>query len=93
MPHRSSGALYRLLLRLHPVEFRERFAEEMQWIFEEAACRWSVASLMTDAGLSLARQRLIRSDLWKWMVAGVAGIVPLLVAFGSFLFPDRPLGR
>ena len=30
MPHRSSRALYRLLLRLHPAEFRERFAEEMQ---------------------------------------------------------------
>jgi len=90
---RMSRALYRLLLRLHPVEFRELFGEEMQWIFEEAAGKWSVTSLIVDASVSLARQLLIRSNLWKWAVAGVAGIVPLLLAFGSFLFADRPLGR
>ena len=93
MPHTTSHALYRLLVRLHPAEFRERFADEMQWIFEEPAGKWGVTSLVTDAGISLARQRLIRSDLWKWVVAGVAGMVPLLLAFGSFLFADRPLGR
>lgn len=88
-----SRTLYRLLLRLHPAEFRERFAEEMQWIFEEAAGKWGITSLLFDASISLARQGLIRSNLWKWVVAGVAGIVPLLLAFGSFLFADRPLGR
>jgi hypothetical protein len=93
MPLMMSRALYRMLLRLHPAEFRERFAEEMQWIFEEAAGKWGITSLVTDAGLSLARQWLIRSDLWKWLVAGIAGMVPLLVAFGSFLFADRTLGR
>ena len=72
MPHEISGALYRLLLRLHPVEFRERFAEQMQWSFEQAAGRWGITSLITDAGI----------------VAGVAGMVPLLLAFGSFLFAD-----
>jgi hypothetical protein len=93
MPLMMSRALYRMLLRLHPAEFRERFAEEMQWIFEEAAGKWGITSLMTDAGLSLTRQWLIRSDLWKWLVAGIAGMVPLLVAFGSFLFADGTLGR
>jgi hypothetical protein len=93
MPHKMSRALYGLLLRLHPMEFRERFAEEMHWVFEEAAGQWSIGSLITDAALSLGRQWLLRSDLWKWVVAGVAGMVPLLLAFGSFLFADRPLGR
>lgn len=92
MLHNMSRALYRMLLRLHPAEFRERFAEEMQSIFEEAACNWGMTSLLTDAGISLVRQRLIRSDLWLWVVAGIAGMVPLLVAFGSFLFADRTLG-
>lgn len=93
MPHMTFYALYGLLIRLHPSEFRERFAEEMRWIFEEAAGKWGITSLMADAGISLGRQWLVRSDLWKWVVAGVAGMVPLLVAFGSFLFPDRRLGR
>lgn len=89
----DARALYRLLLRLHPVEFRELFAAEMQWILEEAAGKWSITSLIIDASISPARQSLIRSNLWKWVVAGVAGILPLLLAFGSFLFAVRPLRR
>ena len=30
-------SLYRRLLCLHPPAFRQRFAEEMLWIFDEAA--------------------------------------------------------
>ena len=77
--------LYVLLIRLHPLAFRERFAPEMLWIFEEAENVWGGGSLLRDAIASLLRQWLIRSDLWKWLVAGLAGVVPLLVAFGSFL--------
>ena len=77
--------LYALLIRLHPLAFRERFAPEMLWIFEEAGNAWGHGSLLRDAIVSLLRQRLIRSDLWKWLAAGLAGVVPLLIAFGSFL--------
>jgi hypothetical protein len=77
--------LYSLLISLHPPSFRERFAQEMSWIFEEAASSWGAGSLLRDAILSLFRQWLIRSELWKWLVAGVAGVVPLIIAFGSFL--------
>jgi hypothetical protein len=83
--------LYALLIRLHPPSFRKRFAQEMLWIFDEAANSWGAASLLRDAILSLLRQRLIRSELWKWLVAGIAGVVPLIIAFGSFLPWDRPL--
>ncbi len=79
------SVLYALLIRLHPPAFRERFAEEMLWIFEEAGNAWGAGSLLRDAIVSLLRQWLIRSDLWKWLVAGIAGVVPLLIAFGSFL--------
>jgi len=84
--------LYRWLVRSHPAAFRQRFEEEMLWIFDEAADSWGIASLLADAGASLGRQWLIRSDLWKWLVATVLGTVPLLIAFGSFLW-DRPLCR
>ena len=83
--------LYRCLVRLHPAVFRLRFEEEMFWIFDEAAKSWGASSLLGDAILSLLRQRLIRSELWKWAVAGIAGVVPLIIAFGSFLPWDRPM--
>jgi purine nucleoside permease len=74
-----------LLIRLHPPAFRERFAQEMLWIFEEAGNAWGAGSLLRDAIVSLLRQWLIRSDFWKWLVAGIAGVDPLIIAFGSFL--------
>ena len=84
-------SLYRCLLWLHPSDFRLRFEEEMLWIFDEAGDAWGTASLIRDAGLSVLRQRLIRSGMWKWVLATIAGMVPLLLAFGSFLPWDRPM--
>lgn len=82
---------YSFLISLHPPSFRERFAREMLWTFEEAATSnsWGAGSLLRDAILSLLRQWLIRSELWKWLVAGIAGLVPLILAFGSFFAWDR----
>jgi hypothetical protein len=37
MAHSMSRSLYRWLLYLHPPAFRQLFAEEMLWIFDEAA--------------------------------------------------------
>jgi len=83
--------LYALLIGLHPPSFRKRFAQEMLWIFDEAANSLGGSLLIVDAILSLLRQWLIRSELWKWFVASIAGVVPLIIAFGSFLPWDRPL--
>ena len=85
--------LYHFLLRLHPAAFRRQFEDEMLCIFDEAKGAWGAASLFSDAGVSLARQWLLRSQLWMWVVAGIAAIIPLFLAFGSFLPWDRPLGR
>jgi hypothetical protein len=85
--------VYRWLLWLHPVAFQRQFEEEMLWIFDEAADAWGAGSLFLDAGLSLARQWLLRTELWIWVVAGIAGILQLVIAFGSFLPGDRPMGR
>jgi hypothetical protein len=83
--------LYALLISLHPPSFQKRFAPEMSLIFDEAAESWGVVSLFHDAILSLLRQWIIRSELWKWVLAGIAGVLPLIIAFGSFLPWDRPL--
>jgi hypothetical protein len=83
--------LYALLISLHPLSFRKRFAQEMLLIFDEAASSWGASSLFCDAILSLLRQWLIRSELWKWVVAGIGGVVLLIIAFGSFLPWDKPV--
>jgi hypothetical protein len=83
--------LYALLISLHPSSFRKRFAQEMSLIFDEADNSWGAGSLFRDAILSLLRQWLIRSDLWKWLIAGIGAVVLLIIAFGSFLPWDRPV--
>jgi hypothetical protein len=85
--------VYRCLVWLHPAPFRLQFAEDMVWIFDETAGTRGAAPLVADACISLSRQWLLRTGLWKWVVAGVAGMVPILIAFGSFLPWDKPLCR
>jgi hypothetical protein len=84
--------LYGWLIRLHPPAFRRRFGQELLWIFDESSDASGATPLLTDAAISLLRQWLVRSGIWKWVVGGIAGAVPLLIGFGSFLFdwPMRP---
>ena len=86
-------ALYSLTLSLHPTPFRVRFASEMLWIFDQSTSHREQTSYLVDAFTSLARQRLLRSGLWMWAAAAIAGLVPLLLAFGSFLSWDNFMGR
>ncbi len=84
--------LYRWLIYLHPPAFRLRFEEELLWIFDESGNALGALPLIYDAAVSLLRQWLMRSGMWKWVVGGIAGALPLLIAFGSFLWdwPMRP---
>jgi hypothetical protein len=93
MNHNLCRSLYRTLVRMHPAPFRQQFEEEMFWIFEQGESIYGAASLVADAGVSLGRQWLLRSGLWKWVMAGVGGVIPLIIAFGSFLPWDKPLCR
>ena len=52
--------LYRLLLRLHPSEFRERFAPEMTLNLEETAPTERSPRLLLDCFVSLLRQWFLR---------------------------------
>ena len=70
-------ALYRGLILLHPAAFRRRFGEEMLWIFSESSANRSSAPLFLDALLSLARQWLLRSGLWKVVVATAGGLATM----------------
>jgi hypothetical protein len=79
--------LYRFLLQLHPPRFRRRFAEEMLMIFEESNQK---APLFADGVVSVARQWMLRSGLWKWALAPVGALLTLLP--GLALIP-RPSSR
>lgn len=52
--------LYRLLVRLHPQEFRDRFGDEMVLIYDDVSNLRGRASLFADAILSACRQHVLR---------------------------------
>lgn len=73
--------LYRALIALHPPRFRERFGDEMLCVFDEAGDERTVR-FFADGVLSLLRQWLLRSNLWK-MAVGAAISALLLAAWGN----------
>lgn len=77
---------YRWLIALHPPAFRLRFEPELLWIFDECTESSGVAPLLYDALISLLRQWLVRSGMWKWVLGSIAGALPVLIGFGSFMF-------
>ncbi|MDA0205875.1 MAG: hypothetical protein O3A53_03690 [Acidobacteria bacterium] len=52
--------LYRLLLQLHPPAFRERYAAEMLWIFDQTEDGLETVRLLGDGVVSLLRQWTVR---------------------------------
>jgi hypothetical protein len=54
-----SRCIYRALLRLHPHSFRDNFAEEMLWIFDERSHKNKTLPLLLDGLRSLALQHVI----------------------------------
>jgi hypothetical protein len=71
-------SLYRCLLWLHPPAFRDQFAEEMLWIYDETASA-GIIPLFTDGTVSLARQWLMRYETWTLAAAGFSGALQMLM--------------
>jgi enterochelin esterase-like enzyme len=71
-------SLYKYLVWLHPAVFRERFAEEMLWVFDEAQGQ-GVLQLFIDGFISLLRQWMLRSGIWK---KASGAVVSSLLLFG-----------
>ncbi len=70
--------LYRGLLWLHPASFKEPFGEEMLWIFDVRRASETGIALLLDAFVSLCRQWLFRTGLWKF---GIGVLVNLILGF------------
>jgi len=83
-------ALYTSLLRLHPPAFRRRFANEMLWIFDEALLSEGALVLLFDLLISVTRQWLLRSGVWKAALALALGAIQVTVGgFGWLVFHPR----
>lgn len=80
--------LYRALLWLHPAAFRQEFADEMLWIFDQATANEGAAGLFFDGLISLSRQWLLRSNAWKIAVA--LGLAFFQVTVGGRLLISVP---
>jgi hypothetical protein len=76
-------ALYRCLLWLHPASFEERFGEELLWIFDLGRASETGITLLLDCFISLCRQWLFRSGLWKF---GIGVLVNLILGHRLILF-------
>src|SRR5258708_20339908 len=70
--------LYRCLIWMHPAVFRQRYAEEMLWIFDETI-GLGVLPLFVDGLISLFRQWLVRSNILKM---GAGTFVSTVLIFG-----------
>jgi hypothetical protein len=68
-------SLYRGLIWLHPVSFEEQFGEEFLWIFDLERESETGLSLIFDCFVSLCRQRLLRSGLWKFGVGVLVNLI------------------
>jgi hypothetical protein len=79
-------SLYQLVLRAHPPYFRQRFAEEMQSIFDQAESRPVAAGLLADAVLSLLRQWSLRPQFWEETPLALGRGTPLF----SLLDSNKP---
>ena len=78
-----SRSLFRLLVHLHPPDFRQKFAAEMLWFFDEIRDRRSAMSLIADGAGSLCRQWFIGYGLWKAAIAIVLALLPILSLLGG----------
>lgn len=67
--------LYCGLLWLHPASFEERFAEEMLWIFDLRRTSETGIALLSDCFVSLCRQWLFRSGLWKFGIGVLVNLI------------------
>lgn len=81
--------LYRCLILLHPSWFKDQFGDEMLCIFDESPQRETLP-LLGDGLVSLIRQWLLRSRVWKFAAgAFLSGL--LIVCFGYSL--EVPIGK
>lgn len=77
---------YKCLLRLHPAGFRDRFADEMLWIFDETGGQG--LRPFSDVLISLLRQWAFDSGVWR---IAFGALVSCLLLAGWWHFQEAAL--
>jgi hypothetical protein len=81
---------YRYLIRFHPPVFRERFEDELIWIFSEAERDGNAHWFVLDAMASLFRQWFLRREnrmvILNLLSVTVGVACPLVAGFGAVFF-------
>ena len=72
--------LYRFLLRVHPRAFRERFAEELLWIYDKSLPQQGSPRLCADGLASLVRQWLRQVNFVVVLAACAGAFIPPYIA-------------
>jgi hypothetical protein len=85
-----SRTIYRCLLRLHPPSFREQFADEMLWIYDQAAASDGLSRFFTDGFVSLVRQWLFRRGAWVAPAAIVWGLLQVMIVLALTSAANEP---
>ena len=80
-------AIYKGLLWLHRASFRNRFADEMLWIFDETGEQAGLR-VFTDALVSLVRQWTFHSSVWR---IAFGALVSCLLLAGWWHFQEAAL--
>jgi hypothetical protein len=93
-------SLYRSMLRLHPPGFRQQYAEEMLWIYDETAGA-GAASLLADGFFSLVRQWMTLPATRALAAAGFGGamhmalflvmMIPVVNQSPAVIYVHRPI--
>ncbi len=79
-------ATYRLILHIHPAAFRDRFAEEMLWIFDEESRNGNSTRLLIDGTISAVRQHIQGHDISEGTRSAFAtGLVTSTIGPGRIL--------
>jgi hypothetical protein len=73
--------LYKALLALHPPSFRNAYAGEMLWIFDQVH-REQCVPLFADGCVSLARQWACRTNIWTVPTAAACALLQM----GGFMW-------
>ena len=81
--------LYRCLLRLHPASFRDQFAGEMLWIFDQTANSGLAVAFLADGFASLARQWVLRAGAWKVAAGSFSSFVLICGMMSMAAFPTH----
>ena len=79
--------LCRLLVAAYPPLHRKEFGSEMLWILDQPG--EATLRCLLDLTMSLLRQRMGRTEIWRWPVIAVFAVMPFYIGLWLLNFMLR----